>query len=188
MLTEFEPLLRDRGRPTCKHVEEAERSFYAWFEIESFSTAAVQARLRAGMGMCPPHLRKLIEQVGEGHIMPTVMREAVAGARECLRADRPPGPCPACAAAAFATERANHVLIEGLQDVGKERLYAEHGGVCLPHFLQAMRTAEPAALKLLAERLLASLGDVADDAAVELLAGVDRDGALLYEMASGAAG
>src|SRR5579863_6435035 len=83
LISELERLLREPGCPVCRTVEESERSFFSWFQIESFTAAEVQARLRAGMGMCPRHSRHLVDDLGEGdgHIMTTVMRHALAGAR-----------------------------------------------------------------------------------------------------------
>jgi len=175
VLSEFEHLLRGRGCPVCKSVAEAERSFFSWFEIESFSAVEMRARLREGMGMCPAHVRRLIEQIGGGHIMTTVVREALAGARQTLRANSQPGSCPACEALAAATARASHMLVDGLLDPATGRLYREHRGMCLPHVLDAARGVDRPVLERLAKRLLASLGDRDDPGAVELLAGLDRD-------------
>ena len=173
VLSELEHLLRDLGCPVCDYVAEAER--FSWFEIESFSAVEMHERLRAGIGMCPRHLRRLIEQVGAGHIMATVIREALAGARISLRADGQRGSCPACDALVSAAAHASEVLLDGLADPGTARLYCEHRGMCLPHVLNAIRTADRAALAPVTEKLLASLGDSDDAAAVELLAGRDQD-------------
>jgi hypothetical protein len=47
LLSELERLLREPGCPACGYVSEIERSFFSWFQIESFSSPQVQARLRA---------------------------------------------------------------------------------------------------------------------------------------------
>jgi hypothetical protein len=177
-LAELGRLLAERGCPVCRYVEEAERSFYSWFEIESFTAVEVRAGLRAGMGMCTAHTRRLIDEISEDHIMVTVVREAVAGARHCLGDGVSPGPCPACDAATFAAERAIHLLLNWLLDPVNARVYAEHPGMCLSHLIQAAPAAEPVTLKLLAERLHESLGEADPGALMELLAGVDRDAAL----------
>jgi hypothetical protein len=103
--SEFEHQLTKGGCPACGYVEDAEQSFFAWFEIQSFSATEVKSSLRAAIGMCPAQTRDLIEQIGGGHIMTIVMREALAGARECVSgvASRPR--CPACEADALATDR-----------------------------------------------------------------------------------
>lgn len=173
VLSDLERLLRERGCPSCRYVGEAERSFFSWFEIESFSAVEMHARLRAAIGMCPAHSRRLVDQLGEGHIMTTVAREALAGASQAARGELRPGPCPACETVIFASERARHVLVDGLLEPGHARRYEEHEGLCLPHAVQAARTAEVSTLRLLAERLLATLDDEAAITSSEPLAGID---------------
>jgi len=177
LISELERLLREPGCPVCRSVDEGERSFFSWFQIESFSAAEVHARLRAGMGMCPRHSRRLVEELGEGegHIMTTVMRHALAGARQVLRGGGHPGPCPACEAVAFGAQRGRNVLLGGLSDPGHARLYSDHDGICLRHLLHAAEVADRSALRLLAERLAASLGERDGSTLVSLIAGVDRD-------------
>ena len=177
LVSELERLLREPGCPVCRCVEEGERSFFSWFQIESFSVAEVQARLRAGMGMCPRHSRRLVDDLGEGegHIMTTVMRHALAGARQVLRGGGQPGPCPACEAVAFGAQRGRSVLLEGLADPGHARRYSDHDGICLPHLLHAAEVADRSALRLLAERLAASLEERDGSALVRVIAGIDQD-------------
>jgi len=177
LISELERLLRKPGCPVCRTVEESERSFFSWFQIESFTAAEVQARLRAGMGMCPRHSRRLVDDLGEGdgHIMTTVMRHALAGARQILRDRGQPGPCPACEAVAFGAQRGRSVLLEGLSDPRHARLYSDHDGICLRHLLHAAEVADRSALRLLAERLAASLEKRDGSALVSVIAGVDRD-------------
>lgn len=180
LISDLERLLREPGCPVCSFTEESARSFFSWFQIESFTAAEMQARLRAAMGMCPAHSRRLVDEPrdgnAEGHIINTVMRHAVAGARQTLRDGGTPGPCPACEAVAFGTQRGRNVLLEGLTDRRHARLYAEHDGICLPHFLAAAEAADRATLSPLAERLLASLEDQdRHEGLVGLIAGYDPD-------------
>ncbi len=177
LVSELERLLQDPGCPVCRYVEESERSFFSWFQIESFTAAEVQARLRAAMGMCPAHSRRLVAEVGagEGHIMTTVMRHALAGARQILRDGGQPGPCPACEAVAFATRRGRTLVVGGLSESGHAHLYSEHDGICLPHLLHAAEVAERPVLRLLAERLAARLEARAGSALVSAIAGADPD-------------
>jgi hypothetical protein len=174
-VSELERLLRTPGCPACEYVDEVERSFFSWLQIESHTVAEVQTRLRAGMGMCPVHSRRLVEEVGGGHMMTIVMREAVAGARRRLRDEGEPGPCPACDAVAFAVQRARQMVLDGLNDPAQARLYDEHGGICLVHILDAAESVDRAALKPLAERLLRSLAETDDAGLVALLGGADHD-------------
>jgi hypothetical protein len=175
ILSEFERLLTEPGCPSCRHVAQIERSFFSWFEIESHTSAEVQGQLRAAMGMCPAHARRLLEGVGEGHVMTIVMREALAGARLALRPDAHVGPCPACESVAFGNHRARTLLVDGLGDPSLARRYAAHDGVCLVHFLDALPTTDPPAVKLLAERLLKTLCDGGGTGLVGPLAGLDTD-------------
>lgn len=177
LISDLERLLREPGCPVCRSVEEAERSFFSWFRIESFTAAEVQARLRAGMGMCPRHSRRLVEDLGdgEGHIMTTMMRHALAGARHALRGDGQPGPCPACEAVAFGGQRGRSVLLDGLSDARHARLYSDHDGICLRHLVHAAEVADRSALRLLAERLARTLEEHDGSALVGAIAGVDRD-------------
>jgi hypothetical protein len=175
VLSEFERLLSEPGCPSCRHVTEIERSFFSWFEIESHTSAEVQAQLRAAMGMCPAHARRLLEGVGEGHVMTIVMREALAGARLALRPDAQIGPCPACESVAFGVRHARTLLLDGLRDSALARGYTEHDGVCLVHLLDVLPVADPPTVRLLAERARHSLSNPAGTSLVGLLAGRDAD-------------
>ncbi|MFZ0380117.1 MAG: hypothetical protein WCD11_35870 [Solirubrobacteraceae bacterium] len=177
VLSEFERLLTESGCPNCRHVAEIERSFFSWFEIESHTSAEVQAKLRAAMGMCPAHARRLLEGVGEGHVMTIVMREALAGARVALRPDAQIGPCPACESVAFGTRHARTLLIDGLRDPALARAYTEHDGVCLVHLLDVLPNTDSPTAKVLTERLLGSLYDCSATSLAGLLAGLDADAA-----------
>ena len=173
ILSDLERLLKDPGCPACAYVAEGERSFFSWFVIETSTAIEVQARLRAGLGMCPAHSRLLVEEIGAGPVMTRVMRQALAGARERLGGEAP-GPCPACDASGSASERACQLLVDGLRDPAKARSYREHRGMCLPHVLQAAASAEHPVIQLACERLLASLEDLGQSG-LALLAGADRD-------------
>jgi len=177
VISELERLLRTPGCPACRYIDEAERSFFSWLQIESFSVAEVQARLRASMGMCPVHSRRLVDDVGGGHMMTIVMREALAGARRRLRDELEPGPCPACEAIAFGAQRARQMVLDGLSDPAQARLYFDHGGICLVHFLEGAPVLERATLGPLAERLVRTLAESESDqpGLVELLGGADHD-------------
>jgi hypothetical protein len=175
ILSEFESLLTEPGCPVCRHVADAERRFFSWFEIESYSVPEVQAELRAAMGMCPVHARRLVEGLGEGHILTVVMREALAGARSAVRDNTEIDTCVACAAVASGSDRARALLIDGLRDPAVARVYAEHEGVCLVHLLEAVSVAGNSTLKMLTERLLTSLHQAAGWGLVGLLAGTDAD-------------
>jgi len=175
VLSELERLLTEPGCPVCRYVAETERSFFSWFEIESYTSVEVQRQLRAAMGMCPAHARRLIDGVGEGHIMTVVMREALAGARSAVREDSQIGLCAACVAVASGSNRARTLLLHGLQDPSLARRYRQHAGICLVHLLDVVPVAPASTLKQLTERLLGSLNEGAGAALIGLLAGSDAD-------------
>jgi hypothetical protein len=59
-------------------MEEAERQWFFWFAHETYRLSEVRAKLRASVGLCPPHSRRLL---GRGHDrVPTVVYgDVVAG-------------------------------------------------------------------------------------------------------------
>ena len=175
VLSELERLLAGPGCPACTHVEEAERSFFSWLQIESFSVPEVQARLRASMGMCPAHSRRLVEEIGEGHVMTIVVREALAGARRRARDELAPEPCPACERVASGAQRALRLVLDGLESPAEADLYLRHDGICLPHFLHAAPLLGRSTLKPLAEHLIRGLTETTDSRLLALLAGADDD-------------
>ena len=175
LISELERLLREPGCPACTYVGEIERSHFSWFQIESFSSPQVHAQLRAALGMCPAHSRRLVEEPGEGHVMTTVAREALAGALRHVRGDSQTGTCPACEVVATASRRGCQLVLEGLLDPPLGRLYEDHGGMCLEHVLQAFPAADPPTLQTLAERLSAQLRDETGPRLVTILAGSDGD-------------
>ena len=175
VLSEFERLLTESGCPVCRYVAETERSFFSWFEIESYSSGEVRAQLRSAMGMCPAHARRLVDGLGGGQIMTIFMREALAGARGVVRDGTEIGSCPACVAIASGSNRARRLLLDGLDDPSLVRLYTEHDGICLVHLLDAVAVAPAVTLRLLTEHLLGSLHDGVGAPLIGRLAGTDAD-------------
>jgi hypothetical protein len=178
LLSEFESILREPGCPICHQAAEAERNFFCWFEIESFSTAETQSRLRAAMGMCPAHSRRLIQTVGAENVLNIAAREAVAGARQILGSELQADRCPVCEAVAFTSERACAVLLRALNDGVNQRLYREREGICLVHLARIAQTAEISTLAVLAEHLLDALSKGDAQSTLRLLAGSDHDAPL----------
>jgi hypothetical protein len=61
LVSELERLLREPGCPACSYVSEIERSFFSWFQIESFSSPQVQGRLRAALGKWQARTERIAE-------------------------------------------------------------------------------------------------------------------------------
>lgn len=177
VLSEFEHLLLDRRCPVCVHLDEAERSFFSWFKHENYGSPELRRQIRAGRGMCPTHSRRSAEELDAGPVMTTVMSEALAGALQHLRGEGSSGGCVVCESLGGAAEYISHVVSDSLRSDSNARLYREHGGMCLPHVVQVASVAPPApeTFKLIAERLLASLGTADGETVVHLLAGTDDD-------------
>ena len=173
--SELAGLLRTDDCPACLFLDNAERSFFSWFVNENHAAASVQAQLRAGMGMCPAHSRRLVETPGPGPVLTTVVREALAGARARLHDDIPASQCPACASLSRSAGDVAHLLAEGLAHEGELWRYAEHRGVCLKHVFALAELAPPRLMTVIAQRLLKSLRGSDDPGLLTLLACTDRD-------------
>jgi hypothetical protein len=89
-----------------------------------------------------------------------------------VTAEDPPAACPACASAQFNVNLVLTGVLRGLDEQRLARRYVDAGGLCLPHLLAAVPTAEPSALELVCDTLAARLQHPAD---VIALTGLDRD-------------
>jgi hypothetical protein len=176
LLSEFEHLLADPRCPACTSLSDAEGSYFRWFANENHSSPEVQAQLRAAMGMCPDHSRRLVEETGPGAVTTIVLRGALAGARRRLaQASEEIGPCPVCATLALRSDSVAPMVIQALGRAKDLERYATHDGLCLEHLRAVAAVAPPSTVKLLAEQLLARVRDRREDRVVALLAGEDDD-------------
>ena len=173
--SEFEGLLGENVCPACSYLAERERSFFSWFANENHTAANVQAELRASMGMCAAHSRRLMKEPGPGPIVTMVAREALAGALSRMRDGTPSGPCPACYAKARSLEDTRHLVLDALERERDASRYREHPGLCLDHLLALEGTDQATAIKVVTEHLLERLITSAGASALEMLAGVDDD-------------
>ena len=136
----------------CRYVDEGERAFFAWVSMESCTADEAQAQLRARRGMRTRRTRRLVEAAGEGHVMTTVTRHAVLGARTALRERTSPGRCRACAAADSTVSRSIGIVLDGLSDPSHVRLDSAHSDMRFPHVVEAAGRCQRGPLKLIAER------------------------------------
>jgi hypothetical protein len=173
--SEFERLLSEDGCPACSYLAETERSFFAWFVNENHSSASVQAELRASMGMCAVHARRIIEDPGPGPVVTLVAREGLAGAISHVQEGTRPARCPACRAASRGLDGAGHLVIAALERERDASRYAQHRGLCLEHVLALSAIAGPTPMTTVAERLCEGLRNPDPLVALELLASVDPD-------------
>lgn len=173
--SEFEALLSADGCPACTFLASADRSFFSWFVSENHTVASVQAQLRAAMGMCARHSRRLIDDPGPGPVVTTVVREALTGAHARLRGPAPGGSCPACESALSRSGDVRHLVSNALLHKSEARHFTEHHGLCLGHALALAEAAPPAPMKLVAERLLDELRGHNPSTMLALLAGADDD-------------
>ena len=171
--SEVEVLLSEDGCPACRFVAQAEDRFFRWFAIESHAAPETIERLRAALGMCPAHTRRLLGGELEPATLTSVYREVAKTAVARVAAQDPPAACPACASAQFNVNLVLTGVLRGLDDQRLAGRYVEAGGLCLPHLLAAVPTAEPSALELVCHTLAARLEHSADD--MGALTGLDRD-------------
>lgn len=175
LLSEFERLLSDPGCPACTSLAEAERSHFAWFANENHTSPTVQSQLRAGMGMCPVHSRRLVHELGAGSVSTIVLRHALAGALPRIRGDGQPGRCVVCDALSRRSESIMHMVIDALNRDADLRRFHTHAGMCLEHLRALAHTAAPAPVQVAAERLLEGLNLDSGAEPVALLADADHD-------------
>jgi hypothetical protein len=170
--SEVEVLLSEDGCPACRFVAQAEDRFFRWFAIESHAAPETIERLRAALGMCPAHTRRLLGGELEPATLTSVYREVAKTAVAVVVAEDPPAACPACASAQFNVTLVLTGVLRGLDDQRLAGRYVDAGGLCLPHLLAAVPTAEPSALELVCDTLAARLEQPTD---TSTLTGLDRD-------------
>src|SRR5512138_111938 len=93
--------LGGEGCPTCNLAEEAAARWTGWFIAEGNAEDDVVRALRASLGTCPRHTRRLVAARGGADVY---ARTAIYVAREALRrteAESVRSACPACAREAW---------------------------------------------------------------------------------------
>jgi len=182
---ELKEALQNQRCPVCSLVRDADRRSIRYFLWEGKNEGQMLLRLKRSLGLCQHHARLLVEtELAEEKdclgtttlydwlldLVHETLRDYVArGSFEAAKR-RPPlllqeDPCPICVSRRDYEE----VVLWGLQQFlahegGREtlrRLYAESGGLCLPHLRDVLRlTRFPEVVELLLEveeRALASL-------------------------------
>ena len=153
------------GCPACSLAEESADRWIGYFIAEGNAEDEVVRALRASLGPCPRHTRRLVAARGGADVF---ARTAVDLAREALRrvgAGAVRSPCPACARETWAGEHATATVLGALARPGADPLPAGlERRFCLPHLLGALSGDGKPALSLRlaeagGEALLAAEGE-----------------------------
>lgn len=166
-----EVFLDPEGCPVCEGCAEREDAFFGWFHAETFADSTMHRRLKASVGFCAVHQRRVLRVP---QLPPA--RAIVRGALAQLAVEAPArAECPACEATRHARTYAERLLAEALARPDLRARYLEREcGVCLPHLAATIAGGDPDLARPLAEKLRHDLGT---QEALELVAGQDPDAA-----------
>jgi hypothetical protein len=178
--------LGPEGCPACNLVEESAARWTGWFIAEGNAEEDALRALRASLGPCARHTRRLVGARGGADVF---ARTAVYLAREALgrAAEDVRSPCPACAREAWAEGHATSAVLSVLAhpDPGEHAVLA--GRSCLPHLLAALQAApDPALARRVAEDGVAALRAAAGEELLVRLRGRDDDAPARTELLRGA--
>jgi hypothetical protein len=170
--------LGPEGCPACNLVEESAARWTGWFIAEGNAEDEAVRALRASLGPCARHTRRLVAARGGADVF---ARAAVDVAREALRraeVEHVRSPCPACAREAWAEEHATALVLRALGHPGPEVQPALERRLCFPHLLTALQaSADAAVAQRLAQAGVAALQAAEGDELLSVLCGRDGDAA-----------
>lgn len=137
------------------------------------------AHLRASVGFCAAHTRRLLQRLEAQWVMPLVYSEVVQAAREGL-APHAPGPtarpCPMCESRNRVEAAFVRALVAALRDARVAEAYGASDGLCFPHLLEALRERNDAATVTLVGTFRGRLDPAIDpQQLLDRLAGRDGD-------------
>lgn len=135
-------LLRAPGCPACRHGGAAEDRFFTWFMIESYNEPSTIQRLRASIGLCPEHSRRLLTDVPSWSVGNYVYEYVLKAAITQLEQPSPIAPCPACASRVESTAAALDSITSSLGRTPVATAFEETGGFCLVHLLEALSRSD----------------------------------------------
>lgn len=161
--------------PICHSIEEAERSYFLWFSNENHSEIATLMGVRAALGFCPAHTRRLAEQAGAGNVLGPVYRFVLPGARASVDEPKVRATCPACQVDSEASSWAAAKLRDGLLHDAPLDRYSQTSGVCVRHLLQLLPLLDDRAFRVVLEVAIRRVVQEPDERLVEFLAGKDAD-------------
>jgi hypothetical protein len=171
------------GCPACALAAESEQRWVKYFIAAGNREPEPFQALRAALGPCGRHLRKLLAARNGSDVFAAVAPFIAREARKRAGTSWGPELCPGCEREAWAERHAIDVLLRTMHRpaVG-ERLDAVRG-FCLPHLLQALeRDLAPAAAIRLAGLGCSALGRPAGPELLARLCGRDDDGAARAEL------
>ncbi|WP_406145241.1 hypothetical protein [Streptomyces sp. NBC_01012] len=172
-LSDAARLLDDGLCPVCRRREEFATRWLSYFIIESHTEEGTRSRVRAAVGFCPAHTRRLLADASAPWLMPQVHSLALAGGTRLLdEPDARPARCPCCVAGDDAAERALGTLLGALGHPSV-REAVRGGAVCLPHTAELAARAPQAYGRSLADAASGLLTKGRRD--LVWLAGADED-------------
>ncbi|WP_419999848.1 hypothetical protein [Streptomyces boninensis] len=167
----------------CAERDDAVARWLRYYTHHSRTEAAGRTRIRASMGLCPPHTRHLLgDPASAAWLLPQLYDLALDGGLRLLAvpARRPaPHACPACVCGTRAAARARTVLLRAL-DRAPVFAAVTGGAVCVPHLAAAaaalpaeegVRVAEAVVERFAARERERARADGAAEAAADLRAG-----------------
>ena len=175
-------LLRDLaepGCPACRRGAWSEDRYEFGFIYEHHGDRYTLAHLRASLGFCAAHTRRLLRRHEAQWVMPLVYAEVVRAAREDLgpRSTAPAvRPCPMCESQGQVAGAFLRALVVALRDPHVAETYEKSDGLCLPHLCNALRDRDHTATVVLVRAFGTRLRQATDPGLVlRCLAGRDDD-------------
>jgi hypothetical protein len=166
-------LLQARGCAVCAERDRSQAAFFDWFRLESYAEPVMLARLRASLGMCPPHTRVLLADPQAPVILQSVFAQVVPAAVDALAGPGTPDACPGCERGASSEEFALRTILRALGESRVARGLEESGGFCVPHTLAGLARGrwETVLAQTVARRLSSATGSTL----LRAVAGSDPD-------------
>lgn len=173
-------LLAGEGCAACRLADESSARWVGYFISEGNAEPEVLDQVRASVGPCGRHARRLVAARGGPEVLAAVSAELAREAGHRLDVRRPWAQCPACAREAWAEGYVSDTLLraQALPSVAEE--LTRRQGVCLRHTLSALpRAAVRGAVSgpglQLAALAESALRAAEGEAAVARVCGLDLD-------------
>jgi hypothetical protein len=173
-------LIEGEGCAACRFAEESAVRWVGYFVAEGNAEPEVLDLLRASVGPCGRHARRLAAARGGPEVFAAASAELAREALRRVRAPRPWAACPVCAREAWAEVHVADTLLRAHAHAAVASALERAQGLCLPHTLGALPRAFRAGALTAAGGALAALAEsalrtVEGEAAVERMCGQDPD-------------